>query len=31
MKPGLIKNVPAQGVFDPPSGYRNVYKANWGK
>ncbi len=31
VKPGLIKNVPAQGVFDPPSGYRDVYKANWGK
>lgn len=32
-KPGLIvaSNVPAKGVFDPDSGYRDVYKKNWGK
>lgn len=31
--PGLIvlSNVPSEGVFDPDSGYRDVYKANWGK
>ncbi|HBY22265.1 MAG TPA: sugar ABC transporter substrate-binding protein, partial [Propionibacteriaceae bacterium] len=32
-KPGLIvaANVPSGGTFDPPSGYRDVYKKNWGK
>ena len=32
-KPGLItaSNVPAEGVFDPASGYRDIYKKNWGK
>lgn len=32
-QPGLITaaNVPTSGVFDPPSKYRDVYKANWGK
>ncbi len=32
-KPGLIvlSNVPAAGVFDPNSGYRDVFKSNWGK
>lgn len=32
-KPGLITadNVPADGLFDPDSGYRDVYTSNWGK
>ncbi|MDO4718341.1 MAG: substrate-binding domain-containing protein [Propionibacteriaceae bacterium] len=32
-KPGLIvaSNAPEKGVFDPDSGYRDVYKKNWGK
>jgi ribose transport system substrate-binding protein len=32
-KPGLVvaSNVPAKGVFDPDSGYRDVYTKNWGK
>lgn len=31
--PGLITadNVPSGELFDPASGYRDVYKANWGK
>lgn len=30
-QPGLITaaNVPAQGTFDPTSGYRDIYKKNW--
>lgn len=32
-KPGLIvaSNVPSGGTFDPASGYRDIYKKNWGK
>ncbi|MDO4783851.1 MAG: substrate-binding domain-containing protein [Propionibacteriaceae bacterium] len=32
-KPGLIvaSNAPEKGVFDPDSGYRDIYKKNWGK
>lgn len=32
-KPGLIvaSNAPEKGIFDPDSGYREIYKSNWGK
>ncbi len=32
-RPGLIvaSNVPEAGVFDPDSGYRDIYTSNWGK
>ena len=32
-KPGLVTkaNAPAGDVFDPKTGYRDNYKANWGK
>lgn len=32
-KPGLITadNVPVDGLFDPDSGYRDIYTSNWGK